>query len=104
MKRLYQKQNQFFADLTHEIRNPLHTIAGSLEMLQLDQLTQEQRIKYTSTALRQTQRISRLFKDLVNLQRFDSDSHFIQKKNLNILPTINLDAEIHVTDAQGKVI
>lgn len=102
MKRLYQKQNQFFADITHEIRNPLHTIAGSLEMLQLDQLTQEQRIKYTSTALRQTQRISRLFKDLVTLQRFDSDSHFIQKKNFNILPTLKLAAEIHEPDAKGK--
>src|SRR5690625_5451584 len=41
MKRLYQKQNQFFADITHEIRNPLHTIAGSLEMLQLDQRSEE---------------------------------------------------------------
>ena len=102
MKRLYQKQNQFFADITHEIRNPLHTIAGSLEMLQMDQLTTEQRKKYTSTALRQTQRISRLFKDLVTLQRFDSDSHFIQKKSFDILPTLKLAAEIHEPDAAGK--
>src|SRR5690625_7751891 len=71
-------------------------------MLQLDQLTQEQRIKYTSTALRQTHRISRLFKDLVTLQRFDSDRHFVQKKNFNILPTLKLAAEIHEPDATGK--
>lgn len=102
MKRLYQKQNQFFADITHEIRNPLHTIAGSLEMLQMDQLTTEQRKKYTFTAMRQTQRISRLFKDLVTLQRFDSDSHFIQKKSFDILPTFKLAAEIHESDATGK--
>lgn len=102
MKHLYQKQNQFFADITHEIRNPLHTISGSLEMLQMDQLTTEQRKKYTFTALRQTQRINRLFKDLVTLQRFDSDSHFIQKKSFDILPTLKLAAEIHEPEATSK--
>ena len=102
MKRLYERQNQFFADITHEIRNPLHTVAGSIEMLQMDKLNEEQRQKYLLTAERQTQRISRLFQDLVTLQKYDSDNKFIQQKTFDIQSVIQLIAELHESKAQEK--
>lgn len=88
LKKLYDKQRQFFADITHEIRNPLHTISGSLEMLQLKNLAPEQRQRYLETASRQTKRINRLFKDLMTLQRYDSDSYFIEKKPFDLQLTL----------------
>ncbi len=88
LKKLYDKQRQFFADITHEIRNPLHTISGSLEMLQLKNLAPEQRQRYLETASRQTERINRLFKDLMTLQRYDSDSYFIEKKPFDLQLTL----------------
>jgi signal transduction histidine kinase len=102
MKRLYERQNQFFADITHEIRNPLHTVAGSLEMLQMDKLSDEQRQKYLLTAERQTHRISRLFQDLVTLQKYDSDNKFIQQKTFDIQAAIQLIAELHESGAEEK--
>lgn len=84
LKNLYDRQRQFFADITHEIRNPLHTISGSLEMLQLKNLSEEKKERYLETAARQTERINRLFKDLMTLQRYDSDSYFIEKKPFDI--------------------
>jgi len=102
LKRLYQKQSQFFADITHEIRNPLHTIAGSLEMLQIGNLDEHQKKKYLRTAERQTQRIHRLFKDLVTLQRYDSDDQFIQKKRFDIKNAIQMIADPHESEAEDK--
>ncbi len=102
LKRLYQKQTQFFADITHEIRNPLHTVAGSLEMLQMDNLDEKQKKKYLVTAERQTKRIDRLFKDLVTLQRYDSDNQFIQKKQFDIKETIQLVVDQHEQEAADK--
>lgn len=102
LKRLYQKQNQFFADITHEIRNPLHTIAGSLEMLKMENLDREQRKKYILTAERQTQRINRLFKDLVTLQRYDSDDQFIQKESFDIHKIVSFIREILEPEAAEK--
>lgn len=84
LKRIYEKQGQFFADITHELRNPLHTIAGALEMLQINDLSEKQRKHYLATAGRQTERIHRLFKDLLTLQRYDSDTHFVEKKDFNL--------------------
>ncbi|MEX0648947.1 MAG: ATP-binding protein [Balneolaceae bacterium] len=104
MKKLYEKQSQFFADISHEIRNPLHTITGSLEMLQIDTLDEKQREKYIRTAIRQTERINRLFKDLVTLQRYDSDSYFIEKQRFDLYKSVCQIAELHADEAKEKVI
>jgi signal transduction histidine kinase len=102
MKRLYEKQSQFFADITHEIRNPLHTISGSLEMLELKDLKEEQRLHYLSTAARQTDRINRLFKDLVTLQRYDSDSYFIEKQVFDLCKVIKQVVELYEKESGKK--
>lgn len=84
IRKFAKKQRQFFADITHEIRNPLHTISGSLEMLELEGLTPEKKKKYLRTAKNQTERISRLFKDLLTLQRYDSDEYFVETKEMDL--------------------
>ncbi|WP_069130584.1 sensor histidine kinase [Rhodohalobacter halophilus] len=102
MKKLYEKQSQFFADITHEIRNPLHTISGSLEMLELNSLTDEQREHYLKTAARQAERINRLFVDLKTLQHYDSDSHFIEKQNFDIKEIVTQVVSIYRVKAKEK--
>lgn len=104
LKNLYEKQHQFFADITHELRNPLHTIAGSLEMLQMDDIPDQQRKHYLSTAFKQTERIHRLFKDLVTLQRYDSDSYFIEKKEFNLSGILAQIFELYYPLAKEKQI
>lgn len=102
LKRMYQKQSQFFADITHEIRNPLHTISGALEMLEMHDLNDEMKKKYIKTASRQTHRINRLFKDLVTLQRYDSDEHFIKKKPFDLQLMIDMVKEMLEPEAEDK--
>lgn len=102
VKRLYDKQRQFFADITHEIRNPLHTISGSLEMLQMKELDEKKKTQYLETASRQTERINRLFKDLVTLQRYDSDSYFIEKKSFDIAMVLDDVEQLYKSWADEK--
>ncbi len=84
IKQYAKKQRQFFADITHEIRNPLHTISGALEMLELKDLPSDKKEKYLYSAKKQTERISRLFKDLKTLQRYDSDEHFVEMQRFDL--------------------
>ncbi|PAU94532.1 two-component sensor histidine kinase [Aliifodinibius salipaludis] len=84
IKQFAEKQRQFFADITHEIRNPLHTISGALDMLELDELSEEKKDKYITTAKKQTERISHLFKDLKILQRYDSDEYFVELQEFDL--------------------
>lgn len=102
LKNLFDKQRQFFADITHEIRNPLHTISGSLEMLQIKNLPEDKKERYLETALRQTERINRLFKDLMTLQRYESDSYFIEKKPFDIQIVLESIEEIFKNRAAEK--
>jgi len=84
LKRLNEQQQQFYADITHEIRNPLHTIVGSLEMMELENVPDEKKGKYLNTAKRQALRLGRLFEDIKTLQRYDIDREFIKKEHTNI--------------------
>ncbi len=80
LKRINERQRQFFADITHELKNPLHTLMGSLEMLEMEELDEDQRNTYIEKIRGQAERIDRLFRDLVTLQRYDSDKYFVEKK------------------------
>ncbi len=84
LMKINEKQRQFFADIAHEIRNPLHTMMGSLEMLDLDKLDDQTRKKYVANARGQAERLSQLFKDIITLQRFDSDRNFIEYSNFDL--------------------
>ena len=78
-KKLNKKQNQFFADIAHEVRNPLHTISGAMEMLELDELSEEKKAQYLNTAQKQIDRVVRIFQDIKSIQRYDMDESFIRK-------------------------
>ncbi len=77
---IHGKQSRFFEDITHEIRNPLHTIMASMELLESGKLDTEKQRRYIQNAKGQAQRMSNLFKDLLTLQRYDSDENFIQSQ------------------------
>lgn len=102
IKQFAERQRQFFADITHEIRNPLHTISASLEMLEMDSLSEEKRKKYHANAKKQVERISRLFKDLLTLQRYDSDEYFIEKKVFDLSEIGKHMLEWHEEQAEEK--
>lgn len=104
IKQFAEKQRQFFADITHEIRNPLHNISAALEMMEIEQLPEEKRKKYINTAKNQTDRISRLFKDLKTLQRYDSDEYFVEAKEFDLASVARHMAEWHGDRAAQKQI
>ncbi|MEX2601838.1 MAG: HAMP domain-containing sensor histidine kinase [Balneolaceae bacterium] len=102
LKSTYERQGQFFADITHELRNPLHTLTGAHEMLQMEDLPPAQKRHYLETAIRQTDRINRLFKDLMLLQKYDSDGYFIEKKEFSLSGLMTRMYELYYKKAREK--
>jgi signal transduction histidine kinase len=78
--KVHEQQSRFFEDITHEVRNPLHTIMASMELLESGRLDVEKQRRYIQNAKGQAERMSSLFKDLLTLQRYDSDENFIQSQ------------------------
>lgn len=102
LKTLNDKQNQFFADITHEVRNPLHSISGSLEMIELENLPDEKKQQYLQVARRQIQRITRLFEDIKTLQRYEYDESFITKKECDLKQIIDNVIQVYIPLVEEK--
>ncbi|MTI86349.1 MAG: HAMP domain-containing histidine kinase [Balneolaceae bacterium] len=102
LKKLNEKQSRFFADITHEVRNPLHTISGALEMLDLKGLEVEKKRKYIKTAQKQIKRVTRLFEDIKTLQRYDFDENFINEKEFDIARSIEETFNAYLPIAEEK--
>lgn len=103
LRHLNEKQNQFFADIAHEVRNPLHTISGAMEMIQVEGLSEEKKAQYLLTAQKQIDRVVRLFQDIKSLQRYDLDEGFIQKTVFNLSDLVDdvVKQYIPIADEQG---
>jgi signal transduction histidine kinase len=97
-----EKQSRFFADITHEIRNPLHTILASMELLQVGTKDEEKQKRYIQNAKSQAERIGSLFKDLLTLQRYDSDENFIQAQWFDLQRITSRLEELYMDEALEK--
>jgi signal transduction histidine kinase len=69
-----QRQREFVADASHELRTPLTSIHANLELLQasLERAEQTEDRAAVTSALRSSQRMSRLVGDLLLLARADA--------------------------------
>ena len=69
-----RKQREFVADASHELRTPLTSIVANLELLQasLEDPTREEDRAVVDSALRSSNRMSRLVADLLLLARADA--------------------------------
>jgi signal transduction histidine kinase len=102
LKKIYERQQQFIADIAHEIRNPLHTILGSVEMLEIADLPPEKKRHYLRNAKNQAERISSLFKDLILLQRSASDEHFLTPRVFDLSSVTTRIDNIYREELAGR--
>lgn len=69
-----EKQSQFIAAASHEIRNPVNTILSSLKAM--EKCSEQQRMEFADIAKKEGNRLARLTNDLLTLTR--NDNHTFQ--------------------------
>lgn len=75
-----QQQKQFAADASHEMRTPLAALKGTLEVLLRKERSAEQYEIKLKELMLQTDRLSLLFDQLLQLARVESDSTLAKKE------------------------
>ncbi|WML46031.1 ATP-binding protein [Neobacillus sp. PS3-40] len=90
MAALERMQREFVANASHELRTPLTSVRGYLEAL-LDGVvsSEEQENRYLRITLKETLRLQRLVKGLLDLSKIESGQIKINKKELNLSEIIN---------------
>ena len=92
-ERLEQTRRDYVANVSHELRTPVSSLQSLAETLQDGLITsQEDQQRYYGYMLRESQRLSRLIDDLLELSRLQSGSVALQRSRVN-MPELLMDVE-----------
>ena len=84
LRKLETVRNDFVANVSHELRTPLTSMVGYLDtLLESDIEDQETRNRFLRIIKEETDRLSILIKDLLNLSRIESHSFDLKAENFN---------------------
>lgn len=75
------KRQEFIANISHELRTPMTTIAGFADGILDGTIPREQEEKYLRKIADETRRLSRLVRNMLNLSQAESDAVDISKRS-----------------------
>ncbi len=88
-EKLEQMRKDFISNVSHEFRTPLTVIKGNLESI-VDGMTKPEHVAETCiTLIKETNRLERMVKDLLNLSRLESGKLEIDVSELDVNMLIN---------------
>ena len=103
-----QRKNDLIVYLAHDLKTPLTSIIGYLELLkETPDLPLKQRIKYTDITLDKAYRLEELTNEFFEIARFNADNVMLLKKNIDIkfmLEQIVDEFYPLITDENKKII
>ena len=77
-------RKEFIATASHELRTPIFSLAGFVELLQDEDLDDETRREFIDTMAEQVARLRKLSVDLLDLSRLDSGAMELQPENVDL--------------------
>lgn len=81
---LDRARREFIANASHELRTPIFSLGGFLELLAHEELNDETRREFLDEARAQIQRLTRLATDMLDLSRFDSGGVHVEIRELDL--------------------
>ncbi len=96
-------QNRFISNVSHELRTPLFNIKSYVETLYdlKDQLSNEEQLDFLSIANSETDRLTRLVNDVLDLSRLESGK-LIQLEPMDVKPAIEQTLRNYKLNATEK--
>jgi signal transduction histidine kinase len=115
LARLDSARKEFIANASHELRTPIFSLGGFVELLQDEELDEETRNEFLTTMREQVDRLQKLTTDLLDLSRLDAGSIDLELEPVPLRTLANQVAgefaaaaarkgsEIDVTDRESQL-
>ena len=99
-------RRQMMADVSHELKTPLTAMRGYIETLRMPEvaLDPERRDRYFETIDRETRRLERIVKDLLDLARYEHGAVVLQRRVFDIERLFQNVAGRNEREAQHKAV
>lgn len=101
---LNEAKSNFISNVSHELRTPLFNIKGFIETLHEygDDLSEDKRREFLETANSETDRLTRLVNDVLDLSRLESSCRIYHLEPLEISRPIEQTLRTYQLNAQDK--
>ena len=84
LARLDSSRKEFIANASHELRTPIFSLGGFLELLETEKLTAAERRAFVAEIRGQVERLQKLTIDLLDLSRLDADVMEIKREQVDL--------------------
>ena len=79
-----QLRREFTANVSHELKTPLHAISGYAELMKAGMVPREDMIRFSEKIYSETQRLVRLVEDILRLSRLDEGAADMQWETVDL--------------------
>jgi signal transduction histidine kinase len=79
-------RKQFIANASHELRTPIFSLGGFVELLDEDDPSPEERAEFVRTMRQQIERLTKLTADLLNLSQLDAGGIVMAIRSVDLSP------------------
>ncbi|QTF94439.1 sensor histidine kinase [Halomonas sp. BM-2019] len=104
LRELDRLKDEFVAMVSHELRTPLTSIRAFAEILRDSQeLPEEKRVHFLNVVVKESQRLSRLIEEILDLARLESGRLTLNPQRLDLveLARHSVDAVHHMQEGRG---
>ena len=93
LAQLETARREFIANASHELRTPIFSLGGFLELLADEELDEATRREFLTTMQEQVERLTRLATDLLDLSRIDAGRFAVEQRPLDLSEIAEAAAE-----------
>lgn len=79
-----QLRQEFTANVSHELKTPLHSISGCAELMKNGLVKPEDTVRFAGQIYSETQRLINLVEDIIRLSRLDEGAEDMQRERIDL--------------------
>ena len=100
-QKIEQLRREFTANVSHELKTPLHTISGCAELISNGMVKQEDIGKFSTQIYTDAQRMIRLVEDIIKLSHLDEGAEDMKREDVDLYALAKETVESLSTTAQA---